>query len=199
MAIIYDYPNDDPNGEDESRTSGRYDYNPIYEAITTVLDGTRPDRYQERDIAWQSAAEELAFKMLMDDVDASEAIIKDAAIRAVRNREGLAKSRGGDLFATATDQLPLGHGDPEAMKDFLRGRWHLPIKINESGHMVRLGAMRSADWSELDAYQKQAMKERAARDQIVSDGIGIFKGFADSSTADVPFEGLFVFDQGDQG
>lgn len=194
--IIYDYPGDDPGEGDEPRTPGRYDYSTVYEAITTELNASRPDRYQERDVAWQSAAEELAFNMLTNDIDASEAIIRDAAIRAVRNREGVAKSRGGDLFATASDQLPLGYGDAEAIKDFLRGRWHLPIKINIAGDMVRLGAMRPADWSELDAFQKQMAKEREARDKTISEGIGIFKGFADTNDADIPFEGLF--DQDDE-
>lgn len=195
--IIYDYPGDDPNEEREPSTPGRYDLNPVYEAVTTVLDATRPDRYQERDVAWQAKAEELAFEMLMNDSDASESIIKETAIRAVRNREGVAKSKGGDLFARAADQLPLGYGDPNAMRDFLRGLWHLPIRINADGDMVRLGAMLPADWNEKDSYQKQAAKERAARDQMVSDGIGIFKGFADAGGDDVPFEGLF--DAADQG
>ena len=195
--IIYDFPGDDPNEDDDDTGPGRYDYTALREAITNVLNATRPDRYYENDKAWQSAAEELAIKMLMNDTDASESIIRDAAIRAVREREGLAKSKGGELFFSASDQLPLGYGDPDAMRDFLRGRWHLPIKINAGGEMVRLGAMLPADWSELDAFQKQAAKEREAKDKAISDGIGIFKGFAEASDADVPFEGLFNYDEGD--
>jgi hypothetical protein len=167
---------------DDAYRSGRFDFTDVDAAINAELNASRPQRYHKKEYGWQATAEAIAIEMLSDPAITQDLII-DTAKRRVAKTEGNAKSRARDLFPIAVEQLTFGHDDPEVIKQFLRDKWHLPLQINDGGEMVIIGAMLPSDWSELDTYEKQKMKEAAAAHQIVLDGINIFKTITERHNA----------------